>query len=341
MVVAGLLTACTSNDGSTGAPRTTAPNATTTEDQVRSWILEDRLQAELTIEDQPDWMAVGYGSIWVLVDEAAAIDRIDPSTNQVVAAIEVGTHPCNGLVAGFGSIWVQSCSEQKMYRISARRQAVEAVIDIPVFRSLPGTGPFGGIAAGAGALWMVTAGRDGAFDLLARIDPRTNKVKDRIELGHLGGGVAVGDGAVWVSAPEDGLLLRVNPVSGEVVEEIGGLAQPAWVAAGEGGVWVISSTWPDHPHADGSVTRVDPATNEVVSRIGIDEGPGEAAGITVGGGFVWVRTQYTLLAEIDPTLNTVVERYVDQKGLGDVDVGFGSVWLSDFAFMRVWRVPLA
>jgi virginiamycin B lyase len=306
----------------------------------RELFLEEELQAELTIDGQPDWIASGYGSIWVAVDEAATVDRIDPQTNEVSASIKVGDHPCDGLVAAFGSVWVPSCTKQALYRVSAKTEKVEATIEIPIFKSLPGTGPFGGLAAGEGAVWIVTAGKGGDFDQLARIDPSTNSVTDTIDLGHLGGGVVSGGGLLWVSAPEDGMLLAVDPRRGKVIGEVSDLAQPSWVAYGEGGVWVLSGIWSDHPDGDGSVTRIDPETYEVVATIPIDERPGQPSFIAAGNGSVWVRSQYTLLARIDPTSNTVVERYADQKGLGGIVIAFDSVWLSDFAFNRVWRLPL-
>jgi virginiamycin B lyase len=353
MATAALLGACSSSNGGNGETRSERTASTTTpaenpspeaeptaEGGPTTVSLEDRLEAELTIDDQPDWMASGYGSIWVAVDEAGAVDRIDPTTNEVVASIKVGNHPCDGMAAGFGSIWVPSCSKQAVYRISPARDKVEAVIKLPVFESFSGTGPFGGLGAGAGAVWMVTEGKAGAFDILARIDPGSNEVTDEIQLGHLGGGVAVGGGSVWVSAPEDGVLVQVDPRSRRVVAEVTALAQPSWVAADDQAVWVLSATWAEHPGGDGSVARIDPATGEIVARIRIDESPGEASDIAVGGGFVWARSQFTLLAKIDPATNTVVERYEDRKGLGGVEVGFGSVWLSDFSVNRVWRLPL-
>jgi streptogramin lyase len=314
--------------GETAAPTSAAVGST----------LEDRLEAQIAVGDQPDWILADFGSVWVARDEAAAVDRIDPETNEVVSTIEVGPHPCDGLASGFGAIWVPSCTAQKLYRISASNEQVEATIVIPLFQGVAGTGPFGGLATDEEAVWMMTQGRSGVFDALARIDPRTNKITDTIPLGHLGGGVAVGDGAVWVTAPEDGLLLRVDPASREVVDQVEGLAQPSWVATGEGGVWVLSGVWSDHQEGDGSVVRVDPETGEIVAGIKLDESPGQAGYITVGEGLVWARTQFTLLAGIDPDTNAVVDRITDQKGLGGVTVGHGSIWLSDFAFNAVWRV---
>lgn len=326
--------ACTDDRGAQLRTTTPAPEAA----PVGS-TLEDRLQAELEIEGEPDWLVADAGSVWVIRSDAAAVDRIDPETDEVISTIEVGEIPCNGIAAGFDAIWVASCRDQKLYRISVDDEKVDA-LDIPVFKSFSGTGPFGGFAAGEDAVWMVTEGESGVFDALARIDPRTNTITDTIPLGHLGGGVAVGEGAVWVTAPEDGLLLRVDPATLEVSDHAEGLAQPAWVATGEGGIWVLSGVWsePDRPEGDGSVTRVDPETGEIVARIRVDEEPGEAGDIEVGEGLVWAKTQYTLLAGIDPDTNAVVDRITDQKGLGGVAAGFGSVWVSDFAFSRVWRV---
>jgi virginiamycin B lyase len=328
------LTACAGDPLSErpAAERTPTPAATTS-------ALDDRLEAELTIGDQPDWIVAGFGSVWVSRDEAGVIDRIDPETNEVVSSIPVAKHPCNGLVAAFGSIWVPSCEESTVSRIDPDSEEVEAEIAVPkVYQS---TGLVNELAAGAGGIWMVTEGRNGVFDLLIRIDPRTERVEERIDLGHVGSGVAVSEDAVWVAAPDDDLVLNVDPRAGRVVEEISGLEAPNLLATGEGGVWVLSGVRSDRTPGDGSVTRLDPISGEPVERIQIDDQGGQAADITVGDGIVWARTQFTLLAGIDPSTNTVVDRITDQKGLGGVAPGFGSTWLSDFSYNRVWRVSAA
>jgi virginiamycin B lyase len=332
LAVALALTSCA--DGN----RTEAPGTEPSPSVSAASTLEDRLEAELEIRDQPDWILADLGSVWVARDEAALIDRIDPETNEVVSSIPVAKHPCNGLVAAFGSIWMPSCEESTVSRIDPETEEVTAEIPVPkVYQS---NGMVNELAAGAGGIWMVTDGGGGVFDLLIRIDPRTERIEDRIELGHLGGGVAVSDNAVWVAAPDDGVVLRVVPDSGEVTE-LGGFEAPNLLAAGEGSVWVLSGQNSDRAGGDGTVTRIDPVTAEVAERIQVDDRPGQAADIVVGDGTVWARTQYTLLAGIDPATSSVVDRITDQKGLGGVTVGFGSVWLSDFAFNRVWRVKPA
>lgn len=330
------LAACGGSEDQTGPSQATSPSEAAP--SVLELELQDELLAELDIPDQPDWITAGFGSAWVARDEAAAVDRVDAETNQVVATIDVGAHPCNGIVAAFDSVWVPSCEEQALYRIDPESDKVSSTVELPIFLSTAGALGHE-LSAGAGSIWMVTEGESGTFDALGRIDPESEKLIEIIPLGYPGAGVAATDEAVWVTAPDDGMLIRVDPATDEVVAEVSGLEAPNFVAAGEEGVWVLSGLTTDRTPGDGSVARIDPATNEVVETIQIDENPGQAADVAVGGGFVWVRTQYTLLAKIDPASSSIVERYTDQKGIGGVAVDQDSVWLSDLAFNNVWRVP--
>ena len=329
-------------DGDVTQPQATSPGAEGSPppaDTAATSTLEEALEVEIHVDDQPDWLASGFGSVWVAIDEAGTIGRIDPETNELAEQIKVGEHPCNGLVAEFGSLWSPACGEYKIYRVDPEREKVEAVIDVS-FLGASTSNPAAPqrIAGGEGGVWVVTKGKGGEYDTLSRIDPATNEIADTIDLDRPLGAVTVGEGAVWVMVPTEGSILRVDPATGKVVAEIDGLAQPVFAAAGEGALWVMSGTWHDQTDADGTVTRIDTATNEVVASIQLDERIGSAGDITLGEGMVWARSQYTLLAAIDPDTNAVVYRITDLRGLGGVTVGFGSVWLSDFANNEVWRV---
>lgn len=331
------LTACSPSSGEDGTGAVATSSAATPADPMP--LPRERVQAELAVAGEPDWLTVAFGSVWVARDEAGAVDRIAPDTNKVIATVAVGGHPCNGMTSGFGSIWVASCSENALYRVSGQTAKVEATIKLPVYQSLKGRPPSGGLATGHGAVWMVTEGAPGSFDTLAQVDPRTNKVVRRVALGRVGGRVAADDGAVWVTAPSDGMLLRVDPRTGEVVE-IPGLVQPTAVTTGLGAVWVLSGRWVDHPNGDGSVTKVDPTTNTVVTRIRIEDPTGTPGSLVVDNGFLRARTSATALAKIDPGPGQVLERYRNDRGNGDLAVGFGSLWLSDFVFNTVRRLAL-
>jgi hypothetical protein len=119
-----------------------------------------------------------------------------------------------------------------------------------------------------------------------------------IDVGDGPNAVAAGAGGVWVSAhPFEGgdfRLVRLDPVSGEVVARIPVPALPTWEVGGGGLVALPNSVWVTGAvdRAEGSgccdaiVYRVDPATNEVAEQI--DLGPGSGADVWIDGTDMWV-----------------------------------------------------
>src|SRR5215471_12296875 len=69
------------------------------------------------VEGTPDWQVITDDAVWVSNGPKNTIHRLNPATNQVVAAIKVGKRPCSGLAAGFGSIWVPNCGDQTLSRV--------------------------------------------------------------------------------------------------------------------------------------------------------------------------------------------------------------------------------
>ena len=55
------------------------------------------------VPGSPDWILV-EDSVWVSNKPKNSVTRIDPKTNKVVGVINVGSKPCSGLAAGFGSL---------------------------------------------------------------------------------------------------------------------------------------------------------------------------------------------------------------------------------------------
>ncbi len=60
--------------------------------------------AEVTVDDTTTSIAVGEGAVWVGNEGDGTVSRIDPATNQVVAAIRIGQKGFMRLAAGEGRV---------------------------------------------------------------------------------------------------------------------------------------------------------------------------------------------------------------------------------------------
>ncbi len=152
----------------------------------------------------------------------------------------------------------------------------------------------GRTAVAAGAL-LVLAGVVAAFalarhndsadvlagaDALAVIDPSSNDVSERLDVGATPAAVAAGEGAVWVVNADAQTIAHVDPDTDEV-SPFGTGGTPVDLAAGEGGVWVtngapLSSAQTVGPVAT-SLVRVNPVTRGLEERIAL---PLSGGGIT-------------------------------------------------------------
>jgi sugar lactone lactonase YvrE len=174
------------------------------------------------------------------------------------------------------------------------------------------------VASAFGVVWVT------GVDRLARVDPSTDRV---IEIDVPGTGdhshVAVGEGSVWVTAPElradgsRGNLVRIDPVTNTVAATIhlGGPIED--VAVGGGSVWV---TLPDA--GSSWVFRVDPATDRVVGKV---EAPEGASRVIFGEGYVWVSSAWSggSVTKIDPLTGQVADSF-DVPAVQAV--GDGALW---------------
>lgn len=271
------------------------------------------------------------------------------------------------LSAGEQGVWLSG--EEAIYRLDPTTGATVATIKVP-------EGPCEASAVGLGAVWTATCSKSG----LARIDPKTNKVTDHLQLEiplSMGGeaSIGVGDGSVWLVLNGSDCIgcrvAQIDPKKMRVVKQIPVSPGSAGVRYGENAVWVTN---PD----ENTVTKIDPRTRKVVrtSEVGahprffavgegavwtldqaeghvsrLDPGTGqtttidlgfagEGGDLTTGGGWVWARGAVQLLARIDPRTNQVAETYGPASGSGAVIVGYDAVWFSAHDIGTVWRMPL-
>jgi virginiamycin B lyase len=286
--------------------------------------------AVFPVPGTPDWQVITEDAVWVSNGPKNTVHRLDPKTNQVVAAIEVGKRPCSGLAAGFGSVWVPVCGDRPQTENGARPALVRIDIKTNQVIASIGVGPAnseGGLVTGPEAVWMVTDPKG----TLSRIDPATNKVAAEIAVAPGSVACVYAEGAVWVSSPEKSVITRVDPKTNAATDTIAVGPQPRFLTAGAGSVWTLNQ-------GDGTVSRVDMKTRTLVTNIEVGV-PGTGGELAFGDGHVWATVFQIPLSKIDPSTNQVVKQWVGAGG-DSVRVGHGSLWLSNLREQNVWRIDL-
>lgn len=178
-------------------------------------------------------------SVWILSDDKTTLSRIDPDQNKVVSELRLPAN-CNTLTFGETALWVTCPSENRVLRINPETTLVEKRIDVSAQPSA--------VAIGESSLWVLCL-KDGKVE---RIDPKTNKVTKTIETGvsnSTSGGIAVGQGSIWVTLPRFPIT-RIDPVSEKIVQQF-------WGAGGGAIQSAFNSLWLSNLH-EGTLWRIDP-----------------------------------------------------------------------------------
>jgi virginiamycin B lyase len=285
---------------------------------VRIPITKLKPEAVYDVPGAPDWMAVDK-EVWVSNSPKGTVARLDPKSNAVMATIAVGKHPCSGLAAGFGSVWVPNCGDSTITRLALEDGKAQATFPMTIADSE------GGIAIGAGSFWILTDTKG----TLARVDPATNKTVAEIYVAPGSFAVAFGDNAVWVTSNEKNVLTRVNAQNHVIEATIPVGPKPRFLTVGEGSVWTLNQ-------GDGSISRVDMKTNKVIATIeaGVPGGGGE---ISAGEGSVWITTFEYPITRIDPSTNKVAQQFYGEGG-DSIRAGLGWIWLTNIRAGNVWRI---
>jgi YVTN family beta-propeller protein len=269
------------------------------------------------VKGGPDWLAMTEDSVWTNSRGTNMVFRMDPKSDQVLAAVPV-PKPCSGFAVAAGTLWSPSCDEHVIYRIDLKTN--EVVAKVPV-------GPAnteGGIAFGAGSAWMPSDPKG----LVSRIDPATNKVTAEIAVPPDSFTAVYGYNRVWVSSTAKSVVSVIHPATNKVIAEIPVGPNPRFMAAGEGFVWTLNQ-------GNGTVTKIDPRTMTVVATIEVGV-PGTGGDIATGEGALWVTERTMPVSRIDPASNKVTAQLYGPGG-DAMRIGHGYVWLSNGRQGKVWR----
>lgn len=170
-------------------------------------------------------VAASADSIWILTDSKTTVSRIDPDQNAVVAELRVPAG-CRSITFGETALWLACPNENKILRINPATNLVEKVIDVSAQPQA--------LAVGGGSIWVLCE-KEGVVD---RVDPKTNKVSKSIPLDVPGakGAIAFGEGSVWVSL-EGFPLARIDPQSEAVAQQFYGAGGGA-ILTTPGAIWL-------------------------------------------------------------------------------------------------------
>jgi hyaluronoglucosaminidase len=184
---------------------------------------------------------IGGGSVWVADDQGAAVVRVSPRTNRVVARLPVGDGPADMAFSG-STAWVVNHRDKVLSRIDlAKNRSSKVAV-------LTGDAPERMVLL-HGALWITGRGTD-----LLKVDPASGTVEQTIEIGASGIDVAAEGDELWVPTrsaqvdttgfPTMDALKRVSATTGAVST----VATPTsrldvhGIVARGGAVWLADNT---------------------------------------------------------------------------------------------------
>jgi streptogramin lyase/predicted Ser/Thr protein kinase len=266
-----------------------------------------------------------------LVIEPGSLVRVDPTTNEPVAAIHLeGLRDVYSVAVGEGAVWGTSLVNGTVYRVDPKTVTVTKTVSI---RGGPRD-----LTVGEGAVWVASSSQ--GEGRLTEIDPPTGRVRRDFSLGYSDPvALAAGQGAVWVAANDvrrGSAVLRILPATGEVVATIPLPDKLRSIGAGEGAVWVASEgSNVFGGRVESAVWRIDPERNEVVATIEVTD----PVGLAVGEGAVWIAESGPgSVTRIDPATNRVASEIEIGANLGGIAAGEGSVWVTDYDAAVIARI---
>jgi hypothetical protein len=280
--------------------------------------------------------AFALGALWVSIGDDE-IARIDPATNSIVATIAVGAGFRHEIAGGNGAIWVTNPDDNTVSRIDPGSNAVTGTF------SSNGLDPIG-VTTTPGAVWVANHhAPDGGTGSVVRLNPANGAVVAEIPLGGPffeggPGGMSANASGVWVTVPNLGSIVRINPATNEV--DGSAPVQPCGIPSAASQYVLAPGAGCGGPY----LGRVNASTLAVKKL-----NPGgivRFAAAADGSGWATVTSSScppncpptrSKLTRIDLVSGDVLDK-VALDGFGFVAIGAGSIWVGDGVAGQVLRV---
>lgn len=278
--------------------------------------------ATFKIGGTADWVLVTDDAVWIAGSKPYSVVRIDPTTNGIIARVDMPGEACSGLASGFGSLWVPLCGNKpSLVRVDEHSNTISAALQIgPAGRE-------GGIAVSRDSVWIVTD-KNGT---LSRIDPRSGTVRRKISIPSGSYNPIFSDGVIWITGFNSSIVTAVDAGTGRVIVSIPVGPKPRFLTAGGGSIWTLNQ-------GDGTISRIDAKSKKLTATISVGI-PGPGGDICFGADSVWATVFDVPLTRIDGKTNKVLRQWVGRGG-DSMRLGHGSIWLTDYHKGLLWRLPL-
>lgn len=210
-------------------------------------------QTPVPIGHATEHVEVGQRYVWTAGDRT--LTRVHPSRLRAAGSRRIP--PPTGIAASAGALWLQTAKATwrvDEHTMSARRVA-------PARRGGP-------IAADPRTVWFADGAR------VRRIDPRRGRLTGAVaRLPTRVGGLALGEGALWVASATRPTVWKLDAATGARLGAVG-IARPgdhedcgapaAAISARGGTVWVAFGDTPRCPDRPPRVAAIDPASATIV-----------------------------------------------------------------------------
>lgn len=300
----------------------TVANASDASKDIRHSISELTPIAKIHLGRTADWVAITGDSVWVGTTGPDGVAQIDPRTNTLTATVPLPGDPCAGLAVGFGGLWVPLCAKlNSLARVDLHTRAVTMV---------PGVGPAdheGGIAASSDSIWLVID----RLAILARIDPETLLIRQRIRVPSGSLNPLYSDGLMWITRSTGEEVIVVSADSGALIGTVPSGPKPRFLTAGAGSVWTLNQ-------GDGTLTRIDAHSKREVGMTRLRT-PGPGGDVAFGHGIVWTTMAKVPLSATDGNTGRVLCQWTGPGG-DSLGVSRDAVWLTDYDAGDVYRFDL-
>ncbi|MGZ6638457.1 MAG: BTAD domain-containing putative transcriptional regulator [Solirubrobacteraceae bacterium] len=270
----------------------------------------DRVVAATPVGDRPSGIAFGSGSLWVVNLDDQTVSRVDPGTLRTLRAISVAAPP-TGIAASPSGVWVVESPGTSSVLVGRVDPDFNKLGTVARIGNVVPDGP-GAIAAQGNSVWVAPS-----TGLLTRLNPTTGAKRTQLDPNASPGGIAIGEGATWLTDTEANNVVRVDPSGLPTPIAVGNA--PTGIAAGAGGVWVADSL-------DDAVVRIDPDTRSVIARIPVGR---SSAGVAVGASSVWVADSGDgTVTRIDPLTDKVQATIPVGGSPQAITIADGKAWVT-------------